>query len=108
MPNAEVIALYGVVIAVLWAALTYFLKRTMSKVDEHDKDINHIKQTYVEKADMEKMSTKLSQDISNISADISGMKDTFITRDDFYRSQSDLKKDVAKIYDYLLKKDGGN
>lgn len=106
--SAEILTLYGVVITVLWAALTYFLKQTMAKVDNHDTDINHIKQTYVAKEEMDKVRSELRGDITGMTDDISRMKDVFLTKEDFYRSQAAVDKKLDKIYDLILQMKGSS
>ena len=105
--NTELIGIYGTIIAVLWAVVIYFLKRTMTTVDAHEKDINHIKQTYVEKSELEKVRTEIRGDMAGVQADIVGMKDTFLTKEDFYRSQAAVDKKLDKIYDLILAMKGG-
>ena len=40
--------------------ITYFLKRTMSKQDKHEEEINHIKLTYVTKDDLKDVKRELT------------------------------------------------
>lgn len=106
----------------------FFLKRTMSRVDrheedighikqtsatqedlaKHEKDINHIKLTYVTKSDLEKMEGKLETDIRRLNVSVSEIKDKVLFKTDFYRSMNDLTRSVEKLHDmYVEDKRGG-
>ncbi|MEG0020544.1 MAG: hypothetical protein RR846_08835 [Oscillospiraceae bacterium] len=97
--SQEMITLYGTILTVLMGIVGYFLKSTMSRTEEHGKDIQRIKQTYVEKKDFETRTEKLTQDVSDI-------KENFLTKEDFYRSQSNVDKKLDKMYDLLLELKG--
>lgn len=89
--------------------ITYFLKRTIAKTDEHDKDINQIKQTYVTKAELEAVRTEIRDDVSELGADVKEIKEKSLTKADFYRTQTATEQKIDKMYDLLLKlSKGGN
>lgn len=89
--------------------ITYFLKRTIAKTDEHDKDINQIKQTYVTKAELEAVRTEIRDDVSELAADVKEIKEKSLTKADFYRTQTATEQKMDKMYDLLLKMSkGGN
>lgn len=92
-----------------WALLTsaaslaigiigYFLKRTITKTDEHDKDIQHIKQTYVTKTEMSDLRQEIKDEIREMKSDVKEIKENCLTKQDFYRAVGDL----SKAYDRLL------
>ena len=89
----------GVIIAVV----TYFLKRTISKTDEHDKDISQIKQTYVTKSELESVRAEIKSDVSGLAADVKEIKEKSLTKADFYRTQTATEQKIDKMYDLLLK-----
>lgn len=107
MNSEVVIAIGSSVLTLLLGVVSFFLKRTMTTVDGHDKDINHIKQTYVEKPELEKVRTEIRSDIADVKDDIVGMKDTYLTKEDFYRSQAAVDRKLDKIYDLILEIKGG-
>lgn len=97
--------------------IAFFLKRTMNKTDEHDKDISHIKQTYVTKEDLKELKSEFQNDIEKISSDVAEIKDNYLKQNDFYRVQAsnDRKQDTMqdninrqmdKMYSLLLKMNG--
>ncbi len=101
--------------------IIYFLKRTMNKVDSHDKDITDIKLTYVTKTELNELKGDVAGGIEKLEKDVSGIKDKYLTKDDFYRTQAatDKKLDrmqaitdqkLDRLYDLLLKisQKGGN
>lgn len=98
--------------------ISYFLKKTMDKVDTHDKDINVIKQTYVTDERMKEMKFELENDIKSVKEeldsdikqltfDVSEIKENFLKSQDFYRVQANTDKKLDKMYDLLLKMSGG-
>lgn len=89
------------------AAISYFLKRTITKVDEHDKDIQTIKQTYVTKDEFKDLRTEIKTELVKISGDMDDMKKTSLSKTDFYRAQSDTNDNIKRIYDLLIKINGG-
>lgn len=117
------------IVGIVSGIIGYFLKKTMDKVDTHDKDINVIKQTYVSKDEMttvkaelegdtKAVKTELSQDIVQLTADVADIKENFLKQQDFYRVQaaSDKKLDrmqeateskLDRLNDLLMKLIGG-
>lgn len=47
--------LVGLAVTIAIGIIGYFLKRTMSKQDQHEADINHIKLTYVTKEEFKSL-----------------------------------------------------
>lgn len=94
----------GLVIAVIG----FFLKRTMSKVDEHDRDINIIKQTYVTKDEFKDLRNEIKAELSKISDDMDEIKEKSLSRQDFYRAQADTNDQIRRVYDLLIKRSGGD
>ncbi|MEG0655264.1 MAG: hypothetical protein RR115_07740 [Hydrogenoanaerobacterium sp.] len=109
------------------AAIAYFLKRTISKVDDHDKDIQTIKQTYatetkveahdkdiqlikqtyITKDEFKDLRTEIKLDLDKISEDMNEMKKNSLSKADFYRAQCDTNDSVKRIFDLLIKMNGG-
>lgn len=105
----------------------YFLKRTMSRVDKHDTDIEKIKEDTIKKAEHEKDMSEVEADIKKIREDytpkethskdfdecrddIKKIKEDYITKEDFFREQQKTDRKLDKIMDILLemKGDKGN
>lgn len=87
--------------------ITYFLKRTMSKQDRHEEDINHIKLTYVTKDELKELKQETSSALEKLQTDVEEIKDKSLTKADFYRLQSNTDSKIDKIYDLLLKLNNG-
>lgn len=96
------------IVGIVSGIIGYFLKKTMDKVDTHDKDINVIKQTYVSKDEMttvkaelegdtKAVKTELSQDIVQLTADVADIKENFLKQQDFYRSQAATDKKLDRM-----------
>lgn len=103
--------------------IAYFLKRTISKVDDHDKDIQTIKQTYatgskveahgkdiqvikqtyVTKDEFKDLRAEIKLDLTKISEDMDDIKKNSLSKTDFYRAQGDTNDNVKRVYDLLIK-----
>lgn len=88
--------------------ISYFLKRTMSKQDEHEKDISHIKLTYVTKSELKELKDETSSGINKLQKDVEEIKDNTLTKADFFRLQANTDKKLDKLYDLVLRIGGGN
>lgn len=99
--------LVGTAVTIAIGIISYFLKRTMSKQDEHDKDINQIKLTYVTKDELKELKDETNSDLKKLQADVEEIKDKSLTKADFYRLQSNTDSKIDKIYDLLIKLNGG-
>lgn len=93
-----VATLAGIAVTVI----SYFLRRTISKTDELDRDVNLIKQTYVTKEELSMVKTEIRGDVQQLSREIKELKDTALTRADFYRSQSAVDAKIDRIYDLMM------
>lgn len=100
--------LVGILAAAVTGVVGYFLKRTMNKVDEHDKDINHIKQTYFTKDEAKDQRTEFRGELTKILAKVDELKENCLFKADFYRSQADINESIKRIYDLLIKQSGGH
>lgn len=99
--------LMGILVAAATGVVGYFLKRTMDKVDGHDKDINQIKQTYVTKDEFKDQRLEFRTELAKISDTVDDIKENGLSKTDFYRSQADTNESIKRIYDLLIKYNGG-
>lgn len=99
--------LMGILVAAATAIIGYFLKRTMMKVDDHDKDINHIKQTYVTKEELKDQRAEFREELSKISETVDDIKEKCLSKTDFYRAQEETNSSIKQIYNLLIKWNGG-
>jgi len=94
--------------------ISYFLKRTMSKQDRHEEDINHIKLTYVTRDQLKEFKEETNNGINKLQKDIENIKENTLKKSDFLRQQANtermierLEKNTDKkldsIYDVVLK-----
>lgn len=94
--------------------ISYFLKRTMSKQDRHEEDINHIKLTYVTRNQLKKFKDETNNGLGKLQRDIEDIKENTLKKADFLRQQANtermierLEKNTDKkldsIYDIVLK-----
>ena len=92
-----------IVASVAVGIISYFLKRTMSRQDDHERDINHIKLTYVTRDQLKEFKEESNGVLDKLQKDVESIKDTTLTKADFYRIQSATDKKLDKIYDLMVK-----
>lgn len=102
----EVIAIVSSLGTLAIAVISYFLKRTISKQDEHDKDIQIIKQTYVSKNELKEFKGEFKASLDKLSEDVEDIKRDCLSKKDFMVTQTRTEQKIDKIYDLLIK--GGN
>jgi protein tyrosine/serine phosphatase len=100
-------AVLGVAAALVIGIIGYFLKRTMSTVDSHDKDINEGKRIYATKDDLKELKTEMRDETKTLAADVSEIKDNYLKADDYYRAQAGMERKLDQIYGLLMKAKGG-
>lgn len=81
--------------------ITYFLKRTMSKQDKHEEEINHIKLTYVTKDDLKDVKLDFAKTTQKLQNDVEEIKDNLLMKRDFIREHTSLEEKMEKRYDIL-------
>lgn len=98
----------GTLSTVVVAVISYFLKRTINTVDGHDRDINEIKRTYVTKGELKETRDELKDGLEKVSSDVEEIKENCLSKRDYYRVQAKTEEKIDKIYDILMKMNGGN
>ncbi len=99
--------LFGLIVTGAIAIIGFFLKRTINQTDRHDKEIKEIQLSYVTKDELKDVKSDLSKSVSKMQADIDLIKENCLPKADFYRLQMQTDKKIDKIYDLLIKRDGG-
>ncbi len=99
--------LVGLATTAAIGAITYFLRRTISQVDEHDKAINLIQRTYVTQGEFGDYKNQSREDVRQLTRDVSDLKDRCLTKEDFYRSQAAVNDRLDQIYKLLYEQRGG-
>lgn len=92
----------GSVATIAIGIISYFLKRTMSKQDQHENDINHIKLTYVTKEEFKELKSDTTSSMEKLQKDVEEIKENTLSKADFYRSQTKTDEKIDKIYDMLI------
>lgn len=101
--GADVWWLVSLGITAVTSVIGYFLKRTMSKQDEHEKDINEIKRTYVNKDELKEFKNDVNKGLDKLQRDVDSIKENTLTRREFLQSQSKAENKIDKIYDLLIR-----
>ncbi len=99
--------LFGLIVMGAIAIIGFFLKRTINQTDRHDKEIKEIQLSYVTKDELKDIKSDLNKNVERLQADVDLIKENFIPKADFYRLQTQSDKKIDKIYDLLIKRDGG-
>ena len=73
------------------AIISYFLKRTITELDNCKQDVCEIKENRIKRSELE-----------DCKKDIAKMKEDYITREDFFREQNDTRRRLDRIMDILL------
>jgi len=83
------------------ALITFFLKRTMSNVDDHGKNIQTIKETFATKDDLEKTRAELraGDKTEAHDKDINEIKRTYVTKGELKEIKGELRDDYKKLVD---------
>lgn len=100
--GADVWWLVSLGITAVTSVIGYFLKRTMTKQDEHEKDINEIKRTYVNKDELKEFKNDVNKGLDKLQQDVDSIKSNTLTRKEFMQSQNKLESKIDKMYDLLI------
>lgn len=96
----------GYIVAGAVGVIGFFLKRTMTRLDTTEKDVQTIKENYVKEKDHKESLQKIDEDIKEVKKDIRTINDKFLTKEDFFREQRKTEKQLEKIINILLKSEG--
>lgn len=99
--------LFGIIITAAVAIIGFFLVRTINQLDSHAKAIGEIQRTYVTKEELKDVKSDINNSMSKLQVDVAQIKENCLTKSDFYRLQMQTDKKIDKIYDLLIKRDGG-
>lgn len=116
--------LVTLLVGAVTAVLSFYLKRTANKVDEHDreiprltrsadkveeheKQIAEIQRTYVTKDEMSAMRKEIKDELRKISGDVAEIKASTLSKADFIRTSARTDEKIDKLYDLLVQR-GGN
>lgn len=100
--SADTWWLFGLIVSAVLAIISFFLKRTITQVDDHDKSINEIKRTYVTKGELKDFKEDVNHSIGKIQADVEQIKDTCLTKKDFINQQNKIETKIDKLYELFL------
>lgn len=98
--------LFGLLVTACVGVISYFLKRTMSKQDEHEKAINEIKRTYVNKDELKEFKSDINKSLEKLQQDVDNIKENSLTKREFLQIQNKTESKIDKIYELLMKKEG--
>ncbi|CDC79769.1 putative uncharacterized protein [Clostridium sp. CAG:964] len=86
----------------------YFLKRTISKQDKHEEDINHIKLTYVNKEELKELKNDTNKGLEKLQQDVDDIKSNTLTKKEFMQSTNKLENKIDKMYDLMIARRDNN
>lgn len=80
--------------------------KSESKVDEHDKSIAEIQRTYVTKDELSTVRKEIKDELKKISGDVAELKASTLSRADFIRTAAKTDEKIDKLYDLLITRGG--
>ena len=115
--------LITLLVGAVTAVLSFYLKRTANKVDEHDREIPRltrsadkmdkheeqiaeIQRTYVTKDELSGVRQEIKDELKKISGDVADMKDKSLSKADFIRTAAATDAKIDKLYDLLIRRGG--
>lgn len=97
----------SVVGGIMLAVIGFFLKRTITLVDQVQKQQEKQNETKADCKDLNTLRSDMKERIEKLSDDIEGIKEDYITKEDFFREQAKTDRKLDMILDILLKWKGG-
>ena len=74
--------------------------------DEHEKAINEIKRTYVNKDELKEFKSDINKSLEKLQQDVDNIKENSLTKREFLQIQNKTEGKIDKIYELLMKKEG--
>lgn len=116
----EIIITGGTILTIIIGVIGFFLKRTISTLDEHDTKINNelvhkdgyekeivdVKKNVKEIRDNYTPMKTHKADFDECRTDIKQIKDNYLTKDDYFREQAKTDRKLDRIMDILLEMKG--
>jgi hypothetical protein len=97
------LAVLGAAVTLVIGIIGYFLKRTMSTVDTHGKDINDGKLTFATKEELKDLKAEMRGETKSLMEDVAEIKENYLTKDDYYRAQIETNHKLDRIYEHMIK-----
>lgn len=94
--------IFGLLVSIAVTIISFFLKRTISQADDHEKSINEIKRTYVTKDEMKDLKSDVNKSVGKLQTDVEQIKDTCLTKRDYYQSVSEIKEELKSQNQLIL------
>ena len=98
----------GVITSVICLGITtlvgiigYFLKQTMSRVSNNEKDIKEVKANYEPTKAHEKDIKAFNEKLETIEKDVKGFKDTYLEKEEFIRNMAEINRKFDRMDDKL-------
>jgi methyl-accepting chemotaxis protein len=105
---SAVIAVVGYVIKQSISSYLEQQKDLLQKIEHHEKDINEIKRTYVNKQELADVKNDFVKQTDKLQSDVEEIKGQMLTKVDYYRLQTQTEQKIDKIYDLLIKRGENN
>lgn len=119
--SIPVLTIIGIVFSGVSGIIVYFLKQTMDRLGQCEKENKTIRQEYARKDELEKLERnsgdkfttlekRMNERFDKVDAQVTGIVQNYITKEDFVVRMAELGRQNERIYDQLLAmtKDRGN
>lgn len=105
----------SLIVPTVLAIIGYFLKRTIAKVDECERQVEHITLNYatqvsVEKIEKnikdetEKFKTEIRDRLEDIQTDLKDVQINYIHKNDFFKEMAKIDNKIERILDLVIER----
>lgn len=93
----------------------YFLKRTIAKADECEKQIEYIKENYATQTSVERLEKNIKEESSkfqneirekldDVSSDLKDVQINYIHKNDFFKEMAKIDNKIERILDLIIER----
>ena len=103
----------GLVLSAIAGVISFFLKRTIDRVDQNEKAIAAIRDGFAKRTELEKieaysasamskMEARMNERLDSIDSELKAVRTQYITKDEFVTQIAKLTAQNDRIYDMLF------
>jgi hypothetical protein len=98
----------GLVLSAIAGVISFFLKRTIDRVDQNEKAIAAIRDGFAKRTEassasaMSKMEARMNERLDSIDSELKAVRTQYITKDEFVTQIAKLTAQNDRIYDMLF------
>lgn len=108
-------SILSLVVPTVVGIIGYFLKRTIAKADDCEKEIECIKSTYATQSSVEKIEktlkdetakfqTEIKDRLEDVSTDLKDVQINYIHKNDFFKEMAKIDNKIERILDLIIER----